>query len=333
MAMVTDKKRVLGRGLESLIPAARPSIREVARQEGESVRDVRVDQIEPSPYQPRRHKDEAALRELSESIKASGVMQPILVREVSAGMTRFLPDGESDGSAPLDTLPGNHRRPEIDIANVKYQLIAGERRWLASMLAGKETIPALVRKVSNEQAAEQSLIENLQREDLNPMEMAYAFARLASDFGLTQEQIAARTGKERATVANHLRLLKMPASAQGFVAVGKVSFGHAKVLMGLPNDESLEAVLQHVIRDGLSVRQTEELAKKHMWGETAPVAPQGDSSPQVRYRDPNVKEAERQLMAALGTKVSIVDKGGRGKVVIEYKTLEDFDRIIESLGK
>ncbi|MGH3426321.1 MAG: ParB/RepB/Spo0J family partition protein, partial [Candidatus Dormibacteraceae bacterium] len=223
--------------------------------------------------------------------------------------------------------------PEIDLGKVKYQLIGGERRWLASMLAGKETVPALVRKVSNEQAAEQSLIENLQREDLNPMEMAYAFARLASEFGLTQEQIAARTGKERATVANHLRLLKMPASAQGFLAVGKISFGHAKVLMGLPGSDAIETVLSHVLRDGLSVRQTEELAKKHMWGETAPVATNGDSSPQPRHRDPNVKEAERQLMAALGTKVNIVDKGGRGKVVIEYKTLEDFDRIVEALGK
>lgn len=358
--MAIEKKRVLGRGLESLIPAARqtaPVVRETPHEPGESVREIRLDEIEPSPYQPRRHKDEAALRELSESIKVSGVMQPIVVREVSAGMTRFVSDdptptfkdakerkeeatagdagvrGAEKFVTPLDMLPGKQRRPEIDPAKVKYQLIAGERRWLASMLAGKETVPALVRRVSNEQAAEQSLIENLQREDLNPMEMAYAFARLASEFGLTQEQIAARTGKDRATVANHLRLLKMPMSAQGFLAVGKLSFGHAKVLMGLPTADAIETVLGHVIKDGLSVRQTEELTKKHMWGETAPAPTHGESSPQARYRDPNVKDAERQLMAALGTKVTVVDKGGRGKVVIEYKTLEDFDRIVEALNK
>ena len=336
MAIVTDKKRVLGRGLESLIPAARqtaPAVREVVREEGESIREIRLDEIEPSPYQPRRHKDESALKELAESIKVSGVMQPIVVREVSAGMTRYSPEPQDGQASPIDMLPGQHPRPQIDAAKVKYQLIAGERRWLASTLAGKETVPALVRKISNEQAAEQSLIENLQREDLNPMEMAYAFARLASEFGLTQEQIAARTGKERATVANHLRLLKMPADAQGFLAMGKISFGHAKVLMSLPDADSINAVLSHVLKDGLSVRQTEELAKKHMWGKTEPATPHGDSSPQRRYLDPNVKEAERQLMAALGTKVNIVDKGGKGKVVIEYKTLEDFDRIIEALGK
>ena len=359
--MATEKKRVLGRGLESLIPAARqtaPVVREIPREAGESVREIRVDEIEPSPYQPRRHKDEAALKELSESIRVSGVMQPILVREVSAGMTRFAgtennptaKDGKereatafTTGDAGvrssetavslIDVLPGQQRRPEIDPAKVKYQLIAGERRWLASMLAGKETIPALVRKISNEEAAEQSLIENLQREDLNPIEMAYAFARLASEFGLTQEQIAARTGKDRATVANHLRLLKMPADAQGFLAMGRISFGHAKVLMSLPDQQSMEAVLTRVLTDGLSVRQTEELTKKHMWGETASVPTHGDSSPQVKWRDPNVKDAERRLREALGLRVDVKDKHGRGKVVIEYRTLEDFERIIEALGK
>jgi ParB family chromosome partitioning protein len=347
MAMVSDKKRVLGRGLESLIPAARqtvsPAVRELAR-EGESVREIGLEEIEPSPYQPRRHTDEAALKELADSIRASGVMQPVLVREVSAGMSRYAPEekvftaggaGERGGAAtanPLDGIAGQIARPAIDAAKVKYQLIAGERRWLASHLAGKKTIPAIVRKVSNEQAAELSLIENLQREDLNPMEMAYAFARLGSEFGLTQEQIAGRTGKERATVANHLRLLKLPISAQGFLSVGKLTFGHAKVLMGLPDDDTVETVLGYVIKDGLSVRQTEELAKRHMWERPAP-GKDAESAVQQKPRDPNVKDAERQLMAALGTKVHIVDKGGKGKVVIEYKNLEDFDRIIEALGK
>jgi ParB family chromosome partitioning protein len=329
MAITVDKKKVLGRGLESLIPAARqaasPALREPAR-DGENVRAIRVDEIEPSPYQPRRHKDETALNELAESIKVSGVMQPILVREVSVGMARLVPEAE-DGVVPAGRS-GDHA--VTDPARVKYQLIAGERRWLASRLAGKETVPAIVRKVSNEQAAELSLIENLQREDLNPMEMAHAFARLGSEFGLTQEQIAVRTGKERATVANHLRLLKLPADAQAYLAAGQLTFGHAKVLLSLPSGDALAIVLGQVLKHGLSVRQTEELVKKHLWEHAAPAE---SGAPAKKYRDPNVKEAERQLMAALGTKVNIVDRGGKGKVVIEYKTLEDFDRIIEALGK
>jgi ParB family chromosome partitioning protein len=340
MTTIMDKKRALGRGLDSLIPAARqtaPVVREVIKEvavPGEGVQEIPLDEIEPSPYQPRRHNDSEKLQELAASIRVSGVMQPIVVREVSAGIVRYAaqpPDGEID---PVEAaIWGGQQRPEVDAAKVRYQLIAGERRWLASKLADKQTIPAIVRQVSNEQAAELSLIENLQREDLNPMEMAYAFARLANDFGLTQEQIAARTGKERATVGNHMRLLKLPAEAQGFLAVGKLTFGHAKVLMSLPDNDAIETVLSYVIKDGLSVRQTEELAKRHMWDRPLTEPADAASSPQPKWRDPNVKEAERQLIAALGTKVSIVDKGGKGKVVIEYKNLEDFDRIMEALGK
>ncbi len=358
---VMDKKRALGRGLDSLLPSSRqtaPVVREVIKEvaaPGERVQEIPIDAIEPSPYQPRRHSNPEALKELAASIMISGVMQPIVVREVSAGIVRW--SAEEDGNpvfassrwsgfdrAARDTgrdqvlaITGEGvnavATPRIDAAKVKYQLIAGERRWLASQLAGKSVIPAIVRQVSNEQAAELSLVENLQREDLNAMEMAYAFSKLASQFGLTQEQIAARTGKERATVANHLRLLKLPPDAQGFLAAGKITFGHAKVLMGLAGNDAIETVLAHVIRDGLNVRQTEELAKKHMWDRPETFTPDPAGEPQRPPRDPNVKEAERQLMAALGTKVTISDRGGRGKVVIEYKTLEDFDRIVEALGK
>jgi ParB family chromosome partitioning protein len=344
MTTIMDKKRALGRGLDSLIPAARqvaPEVREVIREvvreiavPGEGVQEIPVGEIEPSPYQPRRHNDTAKLQELAASIQVSGVLQPVVVREVSAGIVRYVGQAPDDQLDPLETaIFGAQQRPEVDAAKVKYQLIAGERRWLASKLAGKETIPAIVRQVSNEQAAELSLIENLQREDLNPMEMAYAFARLSSDFGLTQEQIAARTGKDRATIGNHMRLLKLPPDAQGFLAVGKLTFGHAKVLMSLPNDDAVETVLAHIIKDGLSVRQTEELAKRHMWDRPMTGPSESSSSPQPKWRDPNVKEAERHLQEKLGTRVKIVDHGGKGKVVIEYKTLEDFDRIIEALGK
>ena len=338
---IMDKKRALGRGLESLIPAARqvaPVVREVIKEvpaAGDQVLDIAVGEIEPSPYQPRINKDEAKLKELADSIRATGVLQPIVVREVTAGIARPAPSVEAPGEprrgTPPAEIPGaQHRPPANGEATIRYQLIAGERRWLASMLAGKETVPAIVRKMSNEQAAEMSLVENLQREDLDPMEMARAFARLSSEFGLTQEQIAARTGKERTTIANHMRLLKLPGQVQVLIASGKVSFGHAKVLLTLPNQDAVIAIMEEIVARDLSVRQTEELAKQHLWE-----APKEDTAAPApaKWTDPNVKEAERQLQAALGTRVHIIDKHGRGKVVIEYKTLEDFDRILEALGK
>jgi ParB family chromosome partitioning protein len=174
-----DKKKVLGRGLDSLLPAARATTAAAALAlTGESVQQIPLENIGPNPYQTREHIDEAAMNELAASIKETGVVQPIVVRHVAA--------------------------------TGKYQIIAGERRWMASQRAGKHAIPALVRQVSNQQAMEMTIIENLQREDLNPLEQAKAFERLAREFNLTQEQMAQKTGKDRTSVSNYLRLLKLP---------------------------------------------------------------------------------------------------------------------------
>ena len=226
-----DKRKALGRGLESLLPAARGIQAAVpgsshpppASSAGESVRDIPVELIDRNPYQTRTHFDEIALNELADSIKVSGVVQPITVRQ-HAG---------------------------------RFQLITGERRWLASQRAGKPTVPAIVRQVSNEQAMEITIIENLQREDLNPVEQARAYERLARDFGLTQEQMAQRTGKDRSSVANFLRLLKLPAEVLTMVESNKLAFGHAKALMGLDSPEAILKLAQRAVQLSMSVRQVE----------------------------------------------------------------------------
>src|SRR5436190_15390466 len=199
MIEVTDKRRALGRGLDSLLPP-RPAAASVAAVRPEGDREIPVDHIDPNPYQTRRYINEETLNELADSIRTTGVVQPVIVRPAVGG---------------------------------RFQLVAGERRWLASKRAGKTTIPAVVKEVSNAQAMEITIIENLQREDLNPVEQARAFERLSHEFGLTQEQIAARTGKDRASISNFIRLLKLPETLQEALETGAMSFGHGKVLLGL----------------------------------------------------------------------------------------------------
>ena len=290
---MTDKRKVLGRGLETLLPS-RPAPMQPATpapHHGDSIHQLAVEMIDPNPYQTRANVDEAALLELAESIKATGVLQPITVRAVPGG---------------------------------RYQLIAGERRWLASQRAGKATVPAIVRQVSNEQAMEMTIIENLQREDLNPMEQARAFERLGREFGLTQEQISQRTGKERSSVANFLRLTRLPVEVQGLVESGQISFGHAKALLGLDTAESITQMANRVVAKALSVRQTEDAI--------ANLLHPAEKVEKVREVDPNVKEAERQLERILGVRVNITDRNGKGKIQLEYSSLDDFDRIIDALG-
>jgi ParB family chromosome partitioning protein len=207
--------------------------------------------------------------------------------------------------------------------------MAGERRWLASQRAGKLTIPAIVKQVSDEQAMEITIIENLQREDLNPLEQARAFERLSREFGLTQELIAIRTGKDRATVANFMRLLKLPAMAQSAIEDGTLSLGHGKILMMLTNEPSdmVVRVAQKAIDDGMSVRQLEEMVQRLM-GPARGVVQRAEKA-----RDPNVRAAEQEIQRTLGCKVSIRDSGGKGKIVLEYASLEEFDRIVEVLGE
>lgn len=292
---VADKKKVLGRGLETLLPASRttviPTIH-ATQMTGDVVKEISVELIDRNPYQTRTKFAEDALNELAASIKASGVVQPIVVRPETSG---------------------------------RYQLIAGERRWMASQRAGKTTVPAIIRQVSNEQAMEMTIVENLQREDLNPMEQAHAYERLGREFGLTQEQMAQRTGKDRSSVSNFLRLLKLPSEVQLLLEEEKLTFGHAKALMGLDSPEATIRLAQRVVQLSMSVRQAEGAVNNLMNPEPKHEKPE-------RVVDPNVREAERELQQVLGVKVTITDKQGKGKIQLEYKSLEDFDRIVDALG-
>ena len=288
-----EKRQALGRGLEALLPSKHSNAAAVAApaRTNDGVQEIAVELIDRNPYQPRRRMDPVSLGELAASISSSGVVQPIVVR------------------------PGDGGR---------FQLIAGERRWLASQQAGKKTVPAVVRQVSNEQAMEMTIVENLQREDLNPLEHARAYEHLGREFSLTQEQMAQRTGKDRASVANYLRLLKLPPEVQIELETGALSFGHAKVLMSLESAEAIINVAKRVIERALSVRQTEDLV-------FAMKNPVERERPQKQV-DPNVRHAQQELERALGVRVEIKDRKGRGKIVIEYATLEDFDRVVAALA-
>ena len=292
------KRRALGRGLEALLPSrpAAPSTPAVAAPPSGKPLEVEVTLIERNPFQTRTRFDEEALNELAQSVAATGVVQPIVVR----------------------ALPGG-----------KFQLIAGERRWLASKKAGKATIPVIVREVSDEQAMEMTIVENLQRADLNPMEQARAYERLGRDFGMTQEQMAKRTGKERASVANFMRLLKLPQPVQERVEGGELSFGHARALLALESEQQILAAAAKVQALSLSVRGTENYVKGLLDPERKLGKVQATEEPAM---DPNVKAAQVQLQRALGLKVRIEDTRGKGRVVIEYSTLEDFDTLLEMLS-
>jgi ParB family chromosome partitioning protein len=290
------RRRALGKGLDSLLPRV-PTATVPAASEPESgkPREIPLDQIDPNPYQTRSSVDQGQLAELAASITANGVVQPILLRPQASG---------------------------------RFQLIAGERRWRASRLAGKETIPAILRQVSDEQAMEITIVENLQRADLNPMEQARAFERLSREFHMTQEQMAVRTGKDRATVANFLRLLRLPATVQARVETGDISFGHAKALLALEHADEMEKVAQRIASLSLSVRQAESYVQ-------GLIHPEKSAKKELKPEppiDPNVREVQDRLQRALGLKVHIEDHNGRGRVIIEYAKLEDFDTLLENLA-
>ena len=295
MAAIDPKRRALGKGLDSLLPRVHAPSAAPAEAEGGRPREIPLDQIDRNPFQTRTQVDEEQLKELAASITANGVVQPVLVRPLSNG---------------------------------RFQLIAGERRWRASKVAGKETVPAILRQVSDEQAMEITIVENLQRADLNPMEQARAFERLSREFHMTQEQMAVRTGKDRATVANFLRLLRLPAGVQTRVEAGELSFGHARTLLAFEHAEEIEKAAQRVVALSLSVRQTENYVQGLLHPEkAAKKAPKAE--PPV---DPNVREAQEQIQRSLGLKVTIEDHHGHGKVIIEYARLEDFDKLLEQLA-
>jgi len=298
-----NKPRALGKGLESLLPSRPPApatitIAAAAVESTGKPLEIDVELIDRNPFQTRTNFDETKLAELATSIIASGVVQPIVVRH---GV--------------------NHRQ------DGRYTLITGERRLLASKKAGKATIPAIVREVSNLQAMEMTIVENLQRADLNPMEQAHAYVRLSRDFHMTQEQMAERTGKDRASVSNFLRLLKLPDTVQRHVEAGELSFGHARALLALESPEAILAAAQKVLALHLSVRATEN----YIQGLLNPESKAKPAKP-AELVDPNVREAEDTLRRRLGLKVTIEDKRGKGRVIIEYSGVEDFDAILTALG-
>jgi ParB family chromosome partitioning protein len=292
----SDNKRrpALGKGLDSLLPRSLPTPT-APSEDGGRPREIPMELIDRNPFQTRGQINQEQLAELAASITANGVVQPVLVR-------------------PL--------------ANGRFQLIAGERRWRASELAGKKTIPAILRQVSDEQAMEITIVENLQRADLNAMEQARAFERLGREFHMTQEQMAQRTGKDRATVANFLRLLKLPSPVQSLVESGELTFGHARALLAFDHPEEIEKAAKRTISLSLSVRQVESYVQGLLHPERKV---KKDAAPEVPI-DPNVRDAEERLQRALGMKVTIEDKNGRGRVIIEYAKLEDFDAIMEQMG-
>lgn len=268
------------------------------RADGHAVLELALDQIDANPYQTRSHISKEELQELAESIRANGVIQPIVVRPGSDG---------------------------------RYVLITGERRTQASKLAGKEKIPAIVRHVSDQQAAEMTIVENLQREDLNCYEQANAFARLSQDFKMTQEEIGRRIGCDRSTVSNYMRLLKLPAQVQYMLRDGWLDFSQARCLLTLAVPEHVVKLAKEAVEKHLSVEQLETLVIRANYPvegqEVPPQAPRRGA----RWVDPNVKAAQRDLERILGVRVKIRDRKGKGKIVIEYASLEDFDRVLGML--
>jgi ParB family chromosome partitioning protein len=343
---LAEKRRALGRGLESLLPGPRvvpaaPTLPQSARKdgapegpgshaadvrakagvaetpvafpdavpgtleqleasgqtpEGETVFILGIDQIARNPYQTRHEFDEEALQELARSIQVQGVLQPIMVR------------------------PGKEGR---------FVLILGERRLRASRIAGQPTIPAIVKRVSDQQAAEMTLVENLQRQQLNCVEQAEAFANLSTMFKLTQEEIGKRAGVSREQVSNYMRLLSLPEGVIGALQTGKLTYTHARTLLHLRNHEQIWKLAKRAIEEKMSVLKLEDLVLgvSGPSGSTAPPTQGGGA----RWVDPNVKSAQRSLEEALGMRVRIRDRGGRGKIVIEYATLDDFDQVVGML--
>lgn len=292
------KHRALGRGLEALLPQRKQEASTAAATAGEAGQalELAVEAVDRNPFQTRTRFDEAQMEELTQSVAATGVVQPIVVRKKDGG---------------------------------RYELITGERRLMASKRAHKTTIPAIVREATDEQAMEMTIVENLQRADLNPMEQARAYQRLSQEFKMTQEQMAARTGKERASVANFLRLLRLPGEVQAAVEGGDMSFGHARSLLALETPERIKAAAQKVQSLALSVRQTESYVNGLLHPE--------DKLKKVAHAaasvDPNVKDAGERLQRRLGLRVQIEDKRGRGRVIIEYANLQDFDTLLNLLGE
>ena len=283
-----DKRPALGKGLSALIPEV-PDVRPDA-----TPTEVDVDRISPNEHQPRHRFEDARLDELAQSIKSNGMIQPIIVRKTADG----------------------------------YRIIAGERRWRAAQRAGLTRVPVVVKEVAagrDAQVLEMALIENIQREDLNPIDEAAAYEKLSTEFNMTQEEIAAAVGKDRSSVANHMRLLKLPEEVRAEVAGGRLSMGHARALLGVIDESGQRQVAREVIARNLSVRETEAMVKRvgqlaHEPKRNAPAGP-----------DVHTRAAEDKLRLVLGTRVRINRKGKGGRIEIDFASEDELQRIYEHL--
>jgi ParB family chromosome partitioning protein len=289
------KRQALGRGLAALIPGAKlpeaPAAAPAPGRGSDGLRTVAIEDVHPSPGQPRKQFDDARLDELAASIKAQGIIQPLVVRLREGG---------------------------------GYELIAGERRWRAAQRAGLHEVPAVVRDVAEKAAFEMALVENLQREDLNPIEEAQGFQRLVEEFGYTQEALATRVGKDRSTVANALRLLRLPDGVRGLVTEGRLSMGHARALLGLDSVDAIERLARRIVARELSVRQVEALVKRERDG-------QGEGAPPTPPERPSssARDLADRLSRALGTRVRVVEDGpGKGHLEVAYHSLDQLDAVL-----
>ncbi len=290
--MIGNQKRSpLGRGLSALLPSAPPpsTDRQAAQK---SYFRASIEEVYPNPDQPRKRFEEAELEELAQSIRAHGVIQPLIVRTRKEG---------------------------------GFVLIAGERRWRACQRAGLTEVPVVVQDVSDREAFERALVENLQRSDLNAIEEAEAYSRLVCEYDYTQEQLAERVGKDRSTVANSLRLLKLPVETRKLVEDGKLSMGHARALLALESVDAIEVAARQVVARGLSVRATEALVRAKLGTKTPP--------PPAAPKSASVRDLENRLTKSLGSQVAMhEDKNGKGGLIeIRYADLDDLDRLLARL--
>ena len=283
------KKRGLGRGLDALLGGSTAATleEEAVKVDSRELQHLPLDLIQRGKYQPRRDMDPSALEELANSIKAQGVMQPIVVRPIGGG---------------------------------RFEIIAGERRWRASQQAGLDKIPAMVREVPDEAAIAMALIENIQREDLNPIEEAVALQRLQQEFELTQQQVADAVGKSRVTITNLLRLIALPEVIKTLLAHGDLEMGHARALLGLPLEQQVEGA-RHVVARGLTVRQTEALVRQWLNSKDKPA--------EKAKADPDINRLEQRLAEKLGAPVQIKHGAkGKGQLVIRYSSLDELQGVL-----
>jgi ParB family chromosome partitioning protein len=288
-----SQKPALGRGLAALIPQA-ASVPVSGEPTDRSVLRLPIDTIHQDSNQPRKVFKEEAIRELADSIRVQGLIQPVLVRRDVEG----------------------------------YRLIAGERRWRAAQLAGLSEVPAIVRDVSDGQAFEMALVENLQRADLNPIEEAEGYRRLIADYAFTQEQVSQRVGKDRSSVANSLRLLTLPEEIKSMLADEALSMGHARALLGLGDSDQMIQLGHKIVAQNLSVREAEQLVKK----KKSPSTPEPSAEKKAAV-NPHARQVEEELQRALGTRVRLLDRAGKGVLEIHFFSYEDLDRLVNQLRR